>query len=56
VRLDCDKDDLTWATRNRVYGGGNTINKQRYEATQTAYELTGRKFRQFAGSLEVVLD
>jgi hypothetical protein len=47
---------LTWATRNRVNGGGNTIDKQRYGAKQTSYELTVRKFRHFACSLEVVLD
>jgi len=54
--LDCGKDELTWATRNRVNGGGNTIDKQRYGAKQTSYELTVRKFRHFACSLEVVLD
>ena len=56
MSLDCYKGDLTWATRNRVYGGGNTIDKQRYGAKQTSYELTVRKFRHFARSLEVVLD
>lgn len=46
-RLDCDKDASTWATRNRVYSGGDTLNEQRYEKKQTSYELTVRKFRNF---------
>lgn len=46
-RLDCDKDASTWATRNRVYSGGDTLNEQRYEKKQTSYELTVRKFRHF---------
>jgi hypothetical protein len=56
VRLDCYKGDLTWAARNRVYGGGNTIDKQGYGAKQTSYELTVRKFRHFARSLEALLE
>ena len=47
---------MTWATRNRVYGGGSAIDKQRYGAKQTSYQLTVRKFRHFVRSVEVVLD
>lgn len=41
-RLQCDKDDLTWAIRNGVYGGGNNRNKQRCEAEHASYQLTVR--------------
>lgn len=47
-RLECNKDNLTWATRNRVYGGGNSRNKQRYELKQNSYQLTVHKFRRAA--------
>lgn len=45
TRLQCDKDELTWAIRNGVYGGENTLSKQRYEKRRTSYQLTVRKFR-----------
>src|SRR5260370_9521454 len=48
ARLNCDKDDLTWAARNGVYRGRNIINNQRTEAKQTSYQLTVRKFRRSA--------